>query len=328
MHSEFRRLLDLSEGDSQRLVALNVDIRGFSAFSEEVESVLAALYIKKVYQRLLADYFTDADFFKPTGDGLLVVYGFTDDTLRATTIELVKKALKIVRSFPTLTRNDPAINFPVPRRVGIGLARGAGSRLIAGETILDYSGRTLNLASRLMDFARPEGVVLDAHYGIDLLPPAIRKQFDRTEVVIRGISEKELVPIYYTPALTSIPDSLRRPFAELEWEDEEVPLATLHELEDAGPKFVVELPSRPLSPSQLWLNTEFPMATKSGRKHKSIMSEHTFKPGGAPDIDITYFEEGGKRIAGFNADSLATTLRGWGVKPAWELGMKWIYPKD
>lgn len=308
------------------MIALNVDIRGFSQFSEEVVDVLAALYMKKVYQRLIDDYFDDADFFKPTGDGLLVVYGFKDETLKGTLTSLVRKSLRLVDKFATLTKHDDAINFDVPTKIGIGLARGAGSRLMTGKKILDYSGRTLNLASRLMDFARPEGVVLDAYFGVQMLPPTLRNQFERTEVAVRGISEKQLVPIYYTSALTTIPDSLKRPFVEPKWRTVPVGLATLAEIQEVTHQYRKKLPSRPLAASELRLKAEFPKATAGGQKHKTLNSYYTFRADDPTD-HIDYEEDGGVPTAIIDCKYLASQLATWGVKPQWSTKLEFLYPE-
>ena len=80
----------------EHVIVLNVDIRDFSTFSERVESVQAALYIKKVYQKLLAEYFPDATFFKPTGDGLLLIYSFDDESLKSVSRSVVKTSLRLI----------------------------------------------------------------------------------------------------------------------------------------------------------------------------------------------------------------------------------------
>ncbi|MCJ7692880.1 MAG: hypothetical protein MUO22_05640 [Sedimentisphaerales bacterium] len=72
MHRNLRKLLENAEGVSEFIIAINVDIRGFSEFSLQVESPDAAMYVKRVYIRLVDDYLTGASFFKPTGDGLLL----------------------------------------------------------------------------------------------------------------------------------------------------------------------------------------------------------------------------------------------------------------
>ena len=69
MHKLFKDALPDAEGRSEHVVAIIADIRGFSEFSTRQESPNTAMYIKRVYMRLIEDYFPFASFFKPTGDG-------------------------------------------------------------------------------------------------------------------------------------------------------------------------------------------------------------------------------------------------------------------
>jgi len=55
------------------------------------------------------------------------------------------------------------LNFETPRRSVLYRA-GPATKLVSQDRTLDYSGRPLNLAARLMDFARPSGVVLDGQF--------------------------------------------------------------------------------------------------------------------------------------------------------------------
>jgi len=50
MHREFRELLERATGFSEFVVAVNVDIRGFSPFSKTVESPEVAMFIKSLYE--------------------------------------------------------------------------------------------------------------------------------------------------------------------------------------------------------------------------------------------------------------------------------------
>src|SRR4051794_25266774 len=113
MHTEFEALLPGATGDSRHVIALNVDIRSFSGFSERVESVQAALYIKKFYLALLSRYFREATFFKPTGDGMLFIYAFEEDELQALSRSVIATSLKLVNDFPTILKDDRSINFAV-----------------------------------------------------------------------------------------------------------------------------------------------------------------------------------------------------------------------
>jgi class 3 adenylate cyclase len=175
MHRQLKELLVKAVGVSEFVVAINLDVRGFSSFAKLAESSEAALFLKRVYLRILDEFFADASFFKPTGDGLLIIMSYTEDTLQKVMKESVESALRAVEQFPSLCVDDPMINFTVPTKLGAGMARGAATRLTSQEKILDYSGRPLNLASRLMDLARPKGVVFDNSFGIALLPEGVSR---------------------------------------------------------------------------------------------------------------------------------------------------------
>lgn len=205
MHREFQELLRDATGESQLIIAVNVDVRSYSAFSLRVESVEAALFVKKMYEQVLDEYFDFAPFVKSTGDGLLIVIPFEERTLAEQTNAVVDASLRLVDDFPTLLAGDPLVNFQVPDRLGIGLARGAACRLCTPERTLDYSGKVLNLATRLMDLARPAGVVFDRSFGIELLPAESAARFSPEEAYVRGVAEEKPIPIYFTHELTQIP---------------------------------------------------------------------------------------------------------------------------
>jgi class 3 adenylate cyclase len=162
MHREFRELLNEAKGESQYVIAVNADIRGFSAFSKTVESPDTAIFIKRVYITLIDKYFPNAFFFKPTGDGLLLTIPYEDKSLKEVIRATVDTCLKVVEQFPKFCEDDPMINFETPQKIGIGISRGTVCRLVSKDKTLDYSGRVVNLASRLMDMARPGGIVFDA----------------------------------------------------------------------------------------------------------------------------------------------------------------------
>jgi len=215
VHRDFRKLLEKAKGVSEFPIALNVDIRGFSKWSGD--SAESGLFIKKVYIRLIDEFFKEASFYKATGDGLLVIFPVDEENPKDAVRTTVSLALEIVRKFPTLTRGDPMINFPTPKAVGIGLSRGPASRLISGRKTLDYSGTTLNLASRLMDLARPKGVVLDGQFGYELLAPSIAKRFEAERVFLKGVAPNTGAAIYYTHDWTEIPPSVKIPVEAKKW---------------------------------------------------------------------------------------------------------------
>jgi class 3 adenylate cyclase len=254
MHRSLKKLLPDAEGESRLVVVANVDIRGFTTFSESVDSVLGLLYVRKVFERILADYFDDAEFFKLTGDGLLIIFSWDDRSLTTVVRKVVGDALKLVTAFPRLVADDPAINFDVPSNIGIGLARGSASRLRTRRTILDYSGRPLNLASRLMELARPSGVVVDGQFGLDLLAPAVRERFSSDQVYLSGIAEREPHEIYYTSDYTQLNPIAKQQIRETQWERVRETYK-LRDIRDLSPVYKYPLPSKPLDPDEI--NIEF-----------------------------------------------------------------------
>lgn len=183
---------------------MNLDIRDFSSFSMRVESPETAMFLKRVYGRIIENYFADASFFKPTGDGLLIIVPYSEHNLQDVLPQTVRKCIEIVEQFGSFCSDDPMINFEVPDCMGIGLSRGAACRLTSSDRTLDYSGRSLNMASRLMDFARPKGVVFDNSFGIELLPTPVREMFEQDRVYIRSLAEDEPQSIWFTKAWTTI----------------------------------------------------------------------------------------------------------------------------
>ncbi len=69
MHRIFRKLLDNAAGTTEHIVAVVLDIRGFTPFCKDTESPDVAVFIKYVYTRTINAYFPNASFYKPTGDG-------------------------------------------------------------------------------------------------------------------------------------------------------------------------------------------------------------------------------------------------------------------
>jgi class 3 adenylate cyclase len=128
MHRQFRRLLSGAVGSSEYVIALYADIRGFSLFSQQVDSVEVGSYIKRAYIKMIDDYFKEAQFFKPTGDGLLVVYTYKEETLTAVANSVIRTALQLIEDFKKICQGDPIVNFATPPRLGIGIARGSACR--------------------------------------------------------------------------------------------------------------------------------------------------------------------------------------------------------
>lgn len=248
MHRDLQKLLASAEGQSQKVVAVFIDVRGFSSWN--AESTEVADYLKSAYNRILTKHFDDAGFFKLTGDGMMLIYPFKDvSTLQSTVRATVAKSIALVKAFPTLTKDDRMINFPVPTRLGIGLARGSATVLKSDSKTLDYTGRPLNLAARLMDLARPFGVVFDDSFGVEELTTAVRKKFEHADVYVNGIAEESSIRVYYLPDWTTIGEHRKLPISAPIIMADATQKLTLKRLKDRGGSFLEPLEQTPAQPT-------------------------------------------------------------------------------
>jgi class 3 adenylate cyclase len=179
-----------ANGRSEFVIAIVCDIRGFSSFSKNHEAPDIAMFSKRFYVKLLEEYFADTDFAKPTGDGLLLLFKYSENNLHEVAASVLRGCLDVVRDFPTMMKNDVMINYDVPVAVGFGIARGTAFCLYSDDEVVDYSGQTLNLASRLNEFARPQGVVIDGSFMMSVIPEELRGIFFTETIFVRGISEE------------------------------------------------------------------------------------------------------------------------------------------
>jgi class 3 adenylate cyclase len=269
MHRLFKKLLADAEGTSQSVFAVFVDVRGFSAFSQKVESPDTAEYIKLIFRRIIGEFFPQAKYFKPTGDGLLLVIPFTSKTLQKESRVVVDGALNLHTQFPTLCADNPIINFSVPDKVGIGIARGTACKMHVKNTILDYSGRLLNLAARLMDVARPSGVVIDGDFKIELLEEEVRSKFTEATVYLRGISEETPKKIYYLKDSVIVSHVFKTSLSRERWEVDKWDMK-LGELKELEHQLGLELTKKPNSKVNLYV--AYP-AYKDGKRMKGFRTE-------------------------------------------------------
>ncbi|MCX7015718.1 MAG: hypothetical protein NTW86_24725 [Candidatus Sumerlaeota bacterium] len=305
MHRTLRKLLEDATGISEFIIALNLDIRGFSSFSKEVESPDTAMFIKKAYINVIDNYFAGASFFKPTGDGLLITIPYDEKNLADIAKRTIASCVKLLSDFGSFTANDPMINFDVPRRLGIGISRGTACRLVSKGKTLDYSGRVLNLASRLMDFARPSGIVFDKDFGIDLLSDEQIGAFASDQIYVKGIAEREPIEIWYLKESTRILPISKHPIDAPNWQvDKHV--YKMKRIRQIKPRFQVELASEPVDPSQIRVKVTHPKVLR-GRKDTGFSVIFDF-----PNFE--YVSEAGKHAVSLDSDALCKRLLAAGVK--------------
>ena len=324
MHRRFLELLPRATGESKPVIAVNLDVRGFSRFSAEVESVEAAMYIRKVYERVLSDYYSDSTFFKPTGDGLLLVFELDEndsDALRVRANLVIETAFRLIDDFATLLDGDDWIYFAVPQHLGIGIARGAASRLVADDedTTLDYAGTVLNTASRLMDLARPRGLVVYKTFPYALLQDAFQEKLVQDDAVyVRSVAEKLPTTIFYSHGQVEISAANRRPLDEVTWKEvkREVTVRELARFE----RFLIDLPERPVDPSKIVVRVPFPETTSSGTK-TGLMKELTL-----PKSEFYYDAEAGENRVSVAYSEIARRLTAARVKPGWSVKLIIRFP--
>ncbi len=317
MHNQFRESLDDAKGYSKFVIALNLDIRGFSDWSLEVDPAQSAIYLKKLYAKLIDSYFSKASFFKPTGDGLLVVFDFEEEGLEKLAIKVVRDSLEIVENFGSLCSGEPMINFAVPQDVGIGIARGSAAKLASTDRTLDYSGRVLNLAARLMDLARPHGIAIDPAFGLDLLPIDLQEKFHPEQVYLKGISPKEKVSVGCWPEGLNIPEANRHPFDEPEWKTE------VHQLTLAEIQASTDNTSFPLSTIP-----GFPDSIEAIARHAKVMSgrKKSTRYRTWHQVSVQYELRGGSEpFAVLDFAALTKSLEERGVRRNWPVELKISY---
>jgi len=315
MHRNLRKLLEIAEGVSEFIIAVNVDIRGFSEFSKQVESPDAAMYVKRVYIRLVDDYLTGASFFKPTGDGLLLTFPYNENNLKEVVRSTINKSWKVINNFGKICKNDPMINFPVPQHVGIGIARGTACRIVANRKILDYSGHVLNLASRLMDIARPSGIVFSDSFGAGLLEASETGKFAKGKVYLKGIAEDKPIPIYYSKGITKISPIHKAPLNKIIWKTIKWE-KKLSEFAKLG-IFHYSLSQRPTDPDEILMEVAYPKLSK-GRKVPNVAS--IFEP------ELTYKTVGDEYFVIINYPDIVNRARKRGIKEGWTIKLTIKYP--
>lgn len=305
MHRIFREALVDATGKSQRIIVVFVDIRDFSSFSQRCDSADVAAFIRKVYMKIIDSYFDFASFYKSTGDGLLLTIPWEEKDLKEMSQKVIESCIKCHSEFSTLFADDPSINFEVPHEIGIGVARGSACCLISGETVIDYSGRLINLASRLTDIARPSGIVIDGAFIFELLTKEQQKIFQEdNNVYLKGIHEAEPIKIYYTPEFTTISKYNKQPIAAERWR-EVSKTWSYEEFSKLTQPFRYSLPSEPLNPEnvELWIQHKAIISGKVHPKFNRIMRFAGFR----------YRLDQGKPVVSVDSPKLSEKLREDGV---------------
>jgi len=169
---------------------------------------------------------------------------------------------------------------------------------------IDYSGRLLNLASRLTDIARPSGIVIDGSFGINLLSEEQQDNFEEAEVYLDGIHEYDPIQVYFTKEFTTIPKRNRQPIAAKRWQHEKdvKPYRDLLKFNS----FRYSLKSEPRSSDDIKITIEHSKVI-GGRVSKQYSSYYDFE-------DFTYLMIADKPIVRVDFAALREILKPQRVK--------------
>lgn len=310
MHRELRDRLPNAAGVSDLVVVVFLDVRGFSSFARMAESSEAALFLRSMYTQVLDNYFPDAAFFKPTGDGLMIIRHYDEKTLESVVFDSISQGLQLTKDFAGLCSDDPMVNFDVPTELGVGIARGAATGLVSDGYTLDYSGRPLNLASRLMDLARPTGVVYDTNLTKGLTTPAdLGADFIEEQVYVKGIAELSALTIYRSKAV-SIPAANRRPLVGVPFE-EALDSMTFKQLAQMG-RFIHRPTQEPIDPDSVALDYWYPSTDGRGNRVEGMSRRGTLEP-----VEVRRAASGWEVI--FDYSQAAKVMRAARVKTTWRV---------
>lgn len=263
MIKSFSKQLGNAQGKSEFVIVVVCDIRGFSSFSTIHESPDIAMFIKRFYLQLINKYFSEAAFVKPTGDGLLMIFKYSEINLHEVSNYVFKNCIAAIDDFPNLFNSDPMINFKTPTKLGFGISRGPACCLYSGRTTIDYSGNLLNLASRLNDLARPMGIVVDGGFLIDVIPEVLRSLFSSQQVFVRSIAEESAIDVFCSNHV-KLPSHALYPIAIESWELLEKSMTLKSLCSWKGIKYNIDLPADLQAPDKFKVEVVYPNAKIKG----------------------------------------------------------------
>ncbi len=165
-------------------LALIYDIRGFTAASRGLSATDLGAFAMGAHRTILDQFAAHPpSFVKNLGDGHLLLWEVEGDLDASLVQHVVQGAERARTGFVAWVAGQRSSGSRLPARVGIGVAFGEVHRSD------DYYGRAINLASRLQDLARPEGVAMDTTvFAVAQAQRAdLEQAFQRLRVRLRGL---------------------------------------------------------------------------------------------------------------------------------------------
>lgn len=219
MYKTLKERISECETKSEWVIVVFIDVRGFTSFCGSHKTKEVALFIQKTYLKLLnEEYFDNILFSKPTGDGMVFVIPYNEENFKDKINEVILKSRQLIEDFPTLFQEEAMVYFETPENIGIGISRGEACCLIGPEGVIDYSGQVLNEAARLMDIARPKGIIIKNNFIKSILEEENASiLYEDDEIYLRGVAETNSIKVYYTKKWTMIETGNKIPFGILDW---------------------------------------------------------------------------------------------------------------
>jgi len=160
-------------GKPCEVLALVIDIRGFSLFCEkpEIESPYTCGLMSAFYHmtnRALQRF--PPEMTKFLGDGVLAIWETTPAD-REIAVRVALDAALNLRHRWAMVKDSPHFTHGAPQDIGAGICFGLASHLEVGN---DYIGRPINIASRLCGACPGDRVYVDR--AVPNLPIEIKKQ--------------------------------------------------------------------------------------------------------------------------------------------------------
>jgi class 3 adenylate cyclase len=160
------------------------DIRGFTAATRRMDAATIGAFATAAHETILAQFRSPPPtFVKNLGDGHLLLWETGLDPDPALLASVVDGAARARTAFTAFVAGREAAGEALPRHVGVGVAFGVVSKSD------DYYGVALNLAARLQNLARPEGLALDGTV-FDVVSRSDAKLaagFERARVRLKGL---------------------------------------------------------------------------------------------------------------------------------------------
>ena len=318
MHRELSRLLKDAKGAATFAMIVDLDIRGFSKATKTLDSAQTGAFLRRAYQAVINEWFPFVSYYKPVGDGLLLVTEYDEEDVDEKGERVLNACMDALRGFSSVCAELSWLCPALPGRLGIGVARGAVCRLESHGKILDYLGTPVNLAFKLANLARPSGTVAERTFIPGSPASSGAPMLATADVYIPGLADEMPIQIMYTQDETSIPQHALRPTGKIVWARKQyaVPLKRIRSL---GPQFGLTLAGEPKTEDRILVRIKHPTIA-NGRQRRGYYTEFHFDR-------FEYVLDADTPQVILRFDLLADALAEYGLRDDHEVRIEIVYEK-